>query len=180
MVYIAMAASNQSTSPHQSLLYIFSTLTITTVRIFRIPLQIENGISQMLPREIAILQLGGGLIKDIAFLDDRNVLVLWKQQDTPPKLLAIPYRPDRNSFYSPYIHQAGVENVKPLVYSDAEVLEVFRAYDFPAEGGNGFVPRTLRVSGREDRGEGKKVDEGTRVCVLAKDRRVYKVFRVLG
>lgn len=48
------------------------------VQIFQIEISIENGISTVHDLETQGMQLGHGKVRDIKFLDDSTLLVLWK------------------------------------------------------------------------------------------------------
>jgi anaphase-promoting complex subunit 4 len=59
-----------------------SKLSVYLVQIIRLGLFIENGISQVQSVDTALVQLGDGRIKDVKFMDDKVLLVLWESSGT--------------------------------------------------------------------------------------------------
>jgi len=149
--------------------YIAVGLGGSTIKFFRFLLQIENGISSMKSKEFASLVLGNGQVKDVVFLDDMTLLVLWALKDEAPRLLNIPYKKSRNHLtYSNYFPQS--TNISPSrKLSNEEVVSRFVVCCFPTD--NGFVPEKLEIGERIGKGT-----EGARLCVLGRDMLRYKVF----
>jgi anaphase-promoting complex subunit 4 len=145
---------------------------------------IENGISTVQDVQTQAIQLGQGKIKDVKFLDDRTLLVLWKSSGElqslssiwnciSPRiestcLLSIPYRIADAAHYSPSKAKAAP---RTTTFNDDEVLEQFSKYRIPSDGS--FTPHKLDV--REQTDKGNKT-ETMRIVVLGQDRLRYKVF----
>lgn len=48
------------------------------VQVVQVELLIENGISTVRSTSSSTMQLGDGKIKDLKFLDDKTIIVLWE------------------------------------------------------------------------------------------------------
>ena len=55
-------------------------LTFLIVRVSRVVLSTQNGLSSLLSTELAVLALPGGDIRDAKFVDERELIVLWHER----------------------------------------------------------------------------------------------------
>lgn len=143
------------------------------VRIIRVKLSLQNGISSYDCLGSYTVQLGEGSIKDIKFFDENDLLVLWRFDQESTKLLNLPYREadkatihqaanyteltnDLNLKYSPFIpnsplnpsHAADIS--KPDIFIKTQnVPQLFSKYEIPSEEIQ-FKPENLCVRKKFD------------------------------
>ncbi|KAI9675657.1 MAG: hypothetical protein M1817_001024 [Caeruleum heppii] len=147
------------------------------LEIHRISLSIENGVSSLHGTEISVVSLGRGLIKDAKFVDDEQIMILWKGPDAS-HLLSIAYARSSESepglFYAPLVPSSSSQiNLPPVstipdsivTLLDEEVVAKHSHHCFPQSAS--FYPTKLEINGRK----GRRV-----VCVLAQDRMKYRIY----
>ncbi|PVH86890.1 hypothetical protein DL98DRAFT_449113 [Cadophora sp. DSE1049] len=139
------------------------------VHVVRVMLSIENGISSQHSIDSSAIQLGNGQIRDIKFLDDSSLFVLWELEGTV-KLLSICYTSTATACplsYSPHGHA-----MTPISFNNGDVLKRFSGYKLP--GDSSFNPHKMEI--REKSGSRGKEDL-RRLFLLGKDRVHYKIVK---
>lgn len=147
------------------------------VRIFKIELSIENGISTVRNVESHTTQVGDGRVKDIKFVDDNILLLLWERKGVT-YLLSVPYRSSESSPGNDYQMEFYPHNSKSSppdveIMDDEHVLELFLKHKIVSE--ESFVPEKMEV--RESNGKNTNADS-RRVVILSRDKLRYKVFKL--
>jgi anaphase-promoting complex subunit 4 len=142
--------------------------------------------------DTALVQLGDGLVKDLKFMDDNVLLVLWDSignsflalatctnanystgtrsllslfYDTVPISLGA-----SDMTYSSYMHKGGPYS--PTVFSNEDVTSRLSKHQIPSLGS--FVPERMEVRERSQRGE---KGDTRRIVLLRDDEMHYKVFK---
>ena len=141
--------------------------------------------------EVALLVLETGEIRDVKFVDDEFMMILWSSAGECgrtdqilldltclaecSKILSVPYNPSSGSpaclKYQAW-HQEGMDMVgqDPFAHapsislSEDEVTSTYARHTFPADS---FKPARMEINGRK----GRRV-----ICVLSKDGLRYKIF----
>lgn len=129
------------------------------VAIARVRLETENGVSRHVGTRSCTVDVDGGVL-DVAFLDERTLVVLWEQGERRA-LLAVPFRCSAGVLG--YQEVRGKEPMRRMALEEME--GACRRFGF-AEDRAGFVPEKLQVSG-----PGK-------VVVLGKGGLRYKIFMI--
>ncbi|ESZ98045.1 hypothetical protein SBOR_1576 [Sclerotinia borealis F-4128] len=147
--------------------------SLNKVQIIQVELSIENGISTVRSTNSSILQLGDGQIKDLKFMDDSIILVLW-EANGKCNLLGIPYKMggDHIKYQS---HRISASRSKAIILSNEEVIDNFLLNEFAGEGS--IIPEKMMI--RPQIGT-KNNDDTKRLVILAKDSLHYKVFKWVG
>lgn len=57
------------------------------MRLYRLRLKIENGVSSVCATEETSINLPSGVIKDIKFVDDQSLMLIWRGESTYPQLV---------------------------------------------------------------------------------------------
>lgn len=174
------------------------TLQLTfLVFIAQILLSIENGISTTQHVESAAVQLGSGEVKDMRFLDDDILLVLWDSDGKsspcssfPPNshtgttnLLRVPYSHSAQRSASPGLycmkyapHKADVSSRLLAELKNDEVLSRFARYEV-VDKDSDFVPEKIDTR----RTNGKDMKQGSeRLFILGRGGLQYKVCALPG
>lgn len=160
---------------------------VDSVCLLRIVLHIENGISSTGDADVAYLSLGSGEIRDVKFVDDDFILVLWHGEGKYASyiaigatltlaadfstLLSIPYNKSAGRLgclsyrnYAQTLKEQGLFNRIPAFATPSkESIDSYVRYSFPS---GPFSPYRIEVNGRK----GRRV-----VCVLSQDEAQYKV-----
>ncbi|KAF7930951.1 hypothetical protein BELL_0049g00140 [Botrytis elliptica] len=147
---------------------------LNQVQVVQVELLIENGISTVRSTSSSIMQLGNGQIKDLKFLDDRTILVLW-EADGKCNLLGIFYSIGGEGHMKYQPHRISASRSKAIVFSNEEVIDRFLQSEFAVD--ESFIPEYIMI--RPQIGS-KNNDERKRLVILAKDRLHYKVFKWTG
>ncbi|KAI0395355.1 anaphase-promoting complex, cyclosome, subunit 4-domain-containing protein [Xylariaceae sp. FL0594] len=144
------------------------------VCVFRTSTTITNGISSAVAVELSRVTLGTGRIIDLKFLYDDSLLVLWALEDSPLRLVRIPYRSE-DLGYRPYSSSTDSSRTPhpPHELSNEQVMSVFlnmiiQQQQLPDD----FVPVQMEVV-EASAERGKLVH---RVCLLGSDSETYLVF----
>lgn len=91
VVYVALAAADEQKFGNISVSNLGeeTVLTIHAVRIYRLVLNIENGVSSTEPVELALVRVPDGTVDDIKFVDDEALMLSiskrcwWPRESTP-------------------------------------------------------------------------------------------------
>ena len=163
------------------------------MRVFRIGLAIENGISSVRNVDSHTTQLGEGYIRDLKFADDKMLLILWESKGKfiqliggsnshktigMPYLLSTPYRGDSSSGSSGYLikyypHKPKSSPLDIKIVDDEHVMDLYLKHRIPTEAS--FIPATMEIRGSN----GRKDDAETRrILIMSRDRLHYKVFKM--
>ncbi|KAE9379056.1 hypothetical protein N431DRAFT_363885 [Stipitochalara longipes BDJ] len=145
------------------------------VQVIRLGLFIENGISQVQTIDSALVQLGDGTIKDIKFMDDNLLLVLWDSSGTRSLLRLfydnIPADPGALHLkYSTYMQNGGPYS--PTVFSNEDVKARLSRYQIHNLGS--FIPERMEY---RKRSQGREKIDTRRLVLLRDDKLHYKVFK---
>jgi anaphase-promoting complex subunit 4 len=152
---------------------------------------IENGISRVQNVDSALVQLGNGRMKDMKFLDDEILLILWDSNGKDFEhavcvyadhrtgtriLLSLPYYTLPTDMgtsqlkYSPYMQKGGPYS--PTVFNDEEVTSQLSKLRVPNHGS--FIPEKIEIRERSRR---RDKDDTRRIVLLRDDKLHYKVFK---
>ncbi|CZT51391.1 related to cyclosome/APC subunit Cut20/Apc4 [Rhynchosporium secalis] len=138
------------------------------VHIVRAPFSIENGVSSRQGISSSAIQLGTGQIRDIKFLDDTCLLVLWELEGTA-RLLSIYYNSTDMEHSLNYAPHSGNASMSESL-SNKEVLERFSQYRIPGDGS--FVPGKIEI---REQDVGQSHEDARRLCLLSKNMVHYKI-----
>ncbi|KAK3333189.1 anaphase-promoting complex, cyclosome, subunit 4-domain-containing protein [Cercophora scortea] len=138
------------------------------VYIIRTLVNISNGTSAVSPTEALGVELPKGItIVDFKFLDDMNLLMLCHQNDEAgPILLKLVYRA-RSMIYQDYTIGEAPQTEKLGTPQTGSAFSAFRFSDVA-----GFAPVQMDVQ----RGSKAKGEMPARVCLLGRDKTVYKTY----
>ncbi len=167
---------------------------VLLVNLYRFYLKVENGVSSICAAETASVSLPNGLIKDVKFVDDESLMLIWCGEciclqsaelmecwtnvlmADSSRLLCFPYGgapadPQRMPWVPLSENVSRVrkprahDSVAGLNLSDLSLLATYTRHTFPRGGTS--QPERLEVNGRK----GRRV-----VCVLDQDKLRYRVF----
>lgn len=167
-------------------------LTWRTVKIFRISLRVENGVSSSKGARYAKLQAPAGAVRNVKFVDDEFLMLAFVGHGGKrfplhtstaanvyttgaPRLLQIDYRPrgetsngllyrEVDSTRQPAGQQEDSESINLTRSSD---IAIHTVHTFPTA--KVWAPQRLEINGRKGR---------RTVCVLAEDRLHYRQFDI--
>lgn len=159
------------------------------MQIIQIELFIENGISTVRSTNSSILQLGDGRIKDLKFIDDSTILVLWEANGKAHStlssrtnmalgecnLLGIPYNTEGGAHIKYHPHRLSASRSKAIILSNEEVIDKFLQTEFAGE--RSIAPENMIIRPQID---SKRSNDMKRLVILAKDKLRYKVFKWAG
>lgn len=148
------------------------------VRIYRIVLEIKNGMSSTKSVEGAVIKTASWEFRDVKFVDD-DELVLAVSAESSSQLFRIPYRESANAsgkLAYATINERNVEqrmdgntDHSSIDLSRPDVASAYMWQEFPD--GVSWTPERMEVNGRK----GRRV-----ICVLAQDRFHYRVYDLDG
>ncbi|TAQ87852.1 hypothetical protein B7494_g3813 [Chlorociboria aeruginascens] len=150
---------------------------VPLVQIIQVKLSVKNGISAVHSIDSAAVRLGDGQVKDLKFLDDDVLLVLWECNGLT-SLLSMPYKASHKNgdsahavrFYLNYYpHQPDAGLSSPMDLNNDEVLRQFRRYTVSKD--ESFIPDKMEIRARDDDGS----VNGRRLILLGEDRLRYLV-----
>ncbi|KAI1940293.1 hypothetical protein LOZ52_003843 [Ophidiomyces ophidiicola] len=132
----------------------------------RVVLATINGVSTTEVVLNATINLGSGIIRDVKFVQDGTMMLLWSDGDTPATkyLVHFAYQPDKDPLFCPrYGEDENVEITYLDVMDPSSYHFSFVRHTFSHED---MDPLSIEVNGRH----GRRV-----VCVLYSDRQWYSV-----
>jgi anaphase-promoting complex subunit 4 len=168
-------------------------LNISSVQVIRLGFLIENGISRAQNVDTALVQVGDGRIKDMKFMDDKVLLILWDSNGHSFQDLSICAKSDYEAGtrsllslfydiipiglgashmkYSSYMQDGG--SYIPTVFSNDEVKSQLSKHQMSSLGS--FLPERMDVRERSRR---REKGNTRRIVLLGDDKRQYKVFKL--
>ncbi|KAH8815752.1 anaphase-promoting complex, cyclosome, subunit 4-domain-containing protein [Xylogone sp. PMI_703] len=151
------------------------------VQFVLVRLKIESGISSIVSTESAIIQLAEGNVKDIKFLNNRLVLILWETEGEM-NLLSIPYSPDphsgrvtdsRNGVIMEYtLYDFGTSTLEPAIFEQVDILARFSTSDIPNT--TSFIADKMTVQELNN----TRAEDVTRLVILGKNQQQYRIFKL--
>jgi anaphase-promoting complex subunit 4 len=166
-----------------------------TVYILRVSLSIESGISTTTGKDWAAMEFGRGCVKDLKFLDDDTMLVLWNSAGKYTSIMinyphsnhgteetcifAIPYNGSPNSInsesgemmrYTP--ETAAISEAPPMSFRQENTLKLFPKYNISTS--NTFVPDRIKVRALDEQKKG----DAPRIVIVSEDRLQYQVLEL--
>ncbi|KAI9814210.1 MAG: hypothetical protein M1827_003376 [Pycnora praestabilis] len=145
----------------------------SAVYVYRVELMIENGVSSTRAVELCLISFLRGSIKDIKFVDDDSLMVIWSAEDHA-QLLCLPYSSRSNSLHRlPYerwstdyhCHTTSSNFDPPYAHLQLDEPKNYLRHTFSSD--DAFSPEKIEVNGRK----GRRV-----VCILGHDRLHYKIY----
>lgn len=148
-----------------------------TIKIFRILLVIENGVSSTKSVQHDNIAVPAGAVRDMKFIDDEHLALAFADQKGVPRLLQINYRPMGGSHKTPRYREQdltlggdevdddGIPRRIDVNLTNPNDVNHHTIHRFPA--GKTWIPQRLEVNGRK----GKRT-----ICVVAEDRVHYCQF----
>lgn len=147
------------------------------LRLYRILLNVVNGISSKEFIQHALISLPTGTIKDIKYIDDDKLMVAFSKSASTSHLLFFSYRHESEPLfdinYTTFRHGQDAHSTHHptgdahLDLSDPEEMTRYVQHTFPD--GPSWTPQRLEVNGRKGR---------RAACVVAEDRIHYRIFDV--
>ncbi|KAG4436181.1 hypothetical protein IFR05_008341 [Cadophora sp. M221] len=145
----------------------------SVVRIVCVMLSIENGVSSQHSISSSSIQLGAGQVRDVKFLDENSLLVLWEVDGTA-SLLSICYTATDTEYSLNYPPHSGHPDISKS-FSNEEVLEQFLRYKLPSD--SSFVPGKMEI---REQPTGTSKEDWRRLFLLGKDKVHYKILKFRG
>ncbi|KAH9222829.1 anaphase-promoting complex, cyclosome, subunit 4-domain-containing protein [Leptodontidium sp. 2 PMI_412] len=142
----------------------------SVVRIVCVMLSIENGVSSQHSISSSSIQLGTGQVRDVKFLDESRLFVLWEVDGTA-SLLSICYAATDTEYSLSFSPPSGQPDISRS-FSNEEVLEQFSRYKLPSD--SSFVPRKMEI---REQSVGRNNEDWRRLFLLGKDKVHYKIFK---
>lgn len=163
-------------------------LLILAVRVIRIAMSIESGISTITGLHSATIQLGDGQIKDLKFLDSSTLFVTWEADGKNSRLphhvvtnlhpdktriLSIPFNPIAKTCCLAFSEHTLPGDKNIVAFSNEEIEARFSEQIF-LDGA--FVPDRLAVRPADHRPS--SMEDTRRLVVLGKDNPQFKVLKL--
>lgn len=137
-----------------------------TIQVNAVQLRIENGVSTTVSNAIATLTFDDAELKSFAFLDDHNLLVLFRSPGRQPSIVSVPFRVE---------DQVLAYNSTPN--SPVQRLDAIQAYvtGYPLPEGKQSLWGNLLVGEQQT---ARDRDGSDTVCIVHEDGTRYGIFSV--
>ncbi|KAL9615153.1 MAG: hypothetical protein Q9167_000359 [Letrouitia subvulpina] len=160
VIYVALGPTNQR----------------NLVKLFRVLLSLENGVSRTQYRECALIKFGHAYVQDIKFVDDETLMVALVEESCS-RLLSINYKPDVLLVYTKIdlgstdkdgvAWNANEKSIELCVTDLSQQKNALEHTKHVFRSGPSWTPEKLEINGRKGR---------RAACLLAQDRLHYRQY----